>query len=93
MLQVLQFPAKAGRVKQMPQLPQFLADEKRLRSWFYALDAAEWSRPFSLYEIKGRTGIPLLRLPDVLRRAGWRRERSRAYGIDLWFSPLQECTG
>jgi hypothetical protein len=70
-----------------PRPPQFLADEERLHTWFYRLDLTQWTRPFSLDEINGYTRIPLRRLPDTLRRAGWQRERSRAYKIDLWISP------
>lgn len=86
MSNVLQFPAVIRMQSNPVRLPQFLLDEKRLDSWFWGAGFApdRLSRQFSLAELKGHTGIPLARLPDVLRRLGWHRTRDRASGVNLW---------
>lgn len=95
---VLQFPKAhmkplppvAKKPPQGPGLPpQLRQDVQRFLDWWYG-GPGDWdvrkARAYSVYELKGHTGIPAARLPEVLRHTllGWVRVFDRESRVHLW---------
>jgi hypothetical protein len=66
---------------------RLLTDEQRLRGWYLSLEWSAQDDWYTLHELRAATGIPLARLPTVLWRCGWSRERRRDLGITAWHGP------
>ena len=92
MSRVVEFPG--GPRPLQPQIakplkaPRLVADEERVKSWYYALDWDERNRWMSLHEIKAATGVALTRLPTVLNRLGWFAQRKRGFPLLMFHGPF-----
>lgn len=82
-MSVIAFPtAKTGAIL------KWTLDEQRLRQWYESLSWDEQDQWFGIYEIRARTGIPLVRLPELLHRCYWVSTLKRGYpGLRLWHGP------
>jgi hypothetical protein len=65
--------------------------EARLYQWTDSLARQPrtiWDDWYSLHELNAATGIPMTRLPTVLRRCGWHSQTQPGQGR-LWHSPIE----
>jgi hypothetical protein len=88
-MSVIKFPT--GPDKRPMREAKLDRDEARLYAWTDALAAQPrtfWDDWYSLHELNAATGIPMARLPTVLRRCGWYSKTEPGYGR-LWHSPIE----
>jgi hypothetical protein len=85
-MSIVAFPTR-GRAA-LPRPPRLLADEERVKQWYYNLEWEEQDRWITLHEIKHATGVPLTRLPTVLHRLGWVASRKRGFPLTMFHGPF-----
>jgi hypothetical protein len=74
-------------VPKPPRQARLVLEEQKLTRWYSSLDERAQVSWYTLHELKAATGIPMSRLPTVLRRLWWRTARSRTYHMVVWQGP------
>lgn len=80
--------ASQSQTQRPLKLPRLVADEERVKRWYYALDWDDRNRWMSLHEIKAATGVALTRLPTVLNRLGWFAQRKQGFPLLMFHGPF-----
>jgi hypothetical protein len=88
-MSIIKFPREP--MKQPTREARLEREEARMLAWTNALgerSQAAWDDWYTLHEISAATGIPMARLPTVLRRCAWRSKTEPGFGR-LWHSPFE----